>query len=171
MLDYQRKHGVENQCVTNTQFLYDQVKLFCTTCSITELKITATPVMCVSTYGGMVRVTMGHVVLVLSYPLCSFFPSASKEVLIDPSYTVFAQENKTYFHSVQTCVDYLNSAYPMLASPSKIEEIEETFALFVELASEINRGNLTVSSMTVYNAQAEYIDRIFTRKHLETIFV
>jgi hypothetical protein len=136
MLGYQQKNNIKNNCITNAQYLYDQIN------RTSPNKVKARAVFVVNEEKGIF--CRGH--LVLEYDDKSF---------IDPSYEYESLNNSKYF----TTIHDLNLHKSELDKSLKKEIISDHLR-FTKYAERINQGELVINDKKYYDDQHEYIHTI-----------
>jgi len=150
MRDFQEKNCIKKQCVTNTQYLYDCIRMN------TSSKVKAKPVIVVSIDDELHTFLCvgGHLVIVLD-----------DDTIIEPSYDIFSLKNKSYFDNIK---DFMNSFDNKSNCMNEELNKEFTFMLkksvghflnFIKLAERINNGELVICDKDFYNNQADYIEK------------
>lgn len=140
MRQYQKENGIEKQCITNTQYLYD----FIMTNSTSDVKVKAVLVIGEREEGVLCLVS-GHLVVILD-----------DELVIDPSYDVSSLKNRRYFDNVN---DFLKciSDVDRTKFPVDVKTIIESQLKFMKYAKKMNNGDCLVVDEDFYNKQADYI--------------
>jgi len=81
MREYQKKHKIKKQCVTNCQYFYDNFKA---NCPLNTIKVKA--VIGVSLNSDRTIIYEGHVVV-----------EVDEKFIFEPSYEVYSTDNIEYF--------------------------------------------------------------------------
>ena len=153
MLQFQKQRGVKNQCMTNTQFLYDclrhsgfvvKVKA-CLVLSIHNDVIEDENVYYSSNCGGdgSSITTIIHLVVDVNGSI------------LDPSYDVASLKDARYFDSIAS----YRAAVKLL--PIEHKHMKETISRFMEflnLARRMNAGELLIADKKHYNEQADFVE-------------
>ena len=144
MHDYQKKHGIVNKCITNTQYALD-----CFRANHPTIPVKACAVIMVSQVDDAVKIWGGHLVLVVG-----------KDTVIDPSYDTSSIPDSHYFTSIPLVLEML----PMLRDDKEL--LRKTIKAYVDFkgyADQMNAGALLTTDMNYYNAQADAVEAIFRR--------
>ena len=139
MLDFQSKNLIKNECMTNVQYLYDQIKMR------TNIKCIVKPVMVIRFDGDNINFCHGHFVIEIDGEI------------IDPSYDVSILKNKHYFYTIKDLID----SFDKNARTQFIEKCKHgfnQFLAFIKIANKMNKGIFNISNKVFYNSQADYID-------------
>ena len=145
MREYQAKHNVKGQCMTNAQYLFDIIKIN------TGVKITVKNVIAIG-YNPVNDQTVcigGHLVIV--------FDNDDEENVIDPSYEVFSLTDKRYYDNVR---DFMNDIKSKDRSNLK-DDIKECIGKFLRLdpiAERMNNGEFMIADKEYYNKQGDYVE-------------
>jgi hypothetical protein len=136
MNEYQKKYNIKEHCITNTQYLYDCIKL-------NFPKARTQAVLC-TVLNDKKEVTkiITHMVVMID------------DLIYDPSYEINSLQNVHYFDNVKSLV----SAVPNLPK-EKISNMITHFLEFIKFSCEINNGGLLISNNKIYHDQADYIER------------
>jgi len=145
MREFQEKNGIKKQCVTNTQYLYDCIKMNFNNANV---KAKALLVASLDIESGTFVITAGHLVVILD-----------DEIIIDASHDVFSLKNKTYFHNVNDLISNFHHK-DKLRTNFDIKELIHNHLHFMKLAEQINNGACIKSNKKFYNDQADYIDKL-----------
>jgi hypothetical protein len=142
MHQYQKNHNIENECMTNVQYLYDRIK----SSPIGRMPIKVMAVICVSSCQDKMLVISGH--LVLSY---------NNEIneIIDPSYEVYSFKNKEYYATIEDFMNNMPHIYSINA-----EYVIKRHIKFLDIAKKINEGKLMMLDYEYYNQQADYVESL-----------
>jgi hypothetical protein len=141
MLRYQKENKVKKQCVTNVQYLFDQLILH-------GVKCKAKPaIVCNKTH-----IIRGHVVIVLD-----------DGTIVDPSYEIAQLQDTQYIGNIKVFSSLLK--YDDSQSQSKEDFLKQTITDFLDfnkLAEDINKSqhckSFIITDKEHYNKQADYID-------------
>lgn len=145
MREFQEKNCIRKQCVTNTQYLYDCIKMN----TLSDVKVK--PVIVLSTDKETSTFTMisGHLVVVLL---------DDNETIIDPSYDVFILQNKSYFDNIKDLMDNCDNETRQF-----VKKGISDFINFITLAERINNGECVICDKEFYNRQADYIENQYSK--------
>lgn len=144
---YQKENNVENECVTNVQYLFDQLHSL-------GIKCKASPaiVMCEDA-----MINMGHVVIILD-----------DGSVIDPSYEIAKLQNIQYYDNIKTFINIFHKeCFEDEETKDVFKNIIKHFISFNNLANRINDSIQTGKTAVVcdnkhYHKQADYIDIHFS---------
>ena len=149
MREFQKNNGIKKQCVTNTQYLYDTIKMN----SINNVKAKAVFVLSCDNDTDTSVFVGGHLVVKLD-----------DETIIDPSYDIFCLKNKSYFDNIKDLMDMFNDNDKVkLKSDVDIKKLICDHIHFIKLAEQINNGQHTITEKKFYDNQADYIEKIYSR--------
>ena len=137
MREYQKKHKIKKQCVTNCQYFYDNFKA---NCPLNTIKVKA--VIGISLNDDRTIVYAGHVVV-----------EVDEEFIIEPSYEVYSMYNIEYFDNIKQLMNVF--AFP---NKNDMKDAIKEFICFTKLADTINNGELTITDKEHYNNQADYVE-------------
>ena len=137
MREYQKMHNIKKQCVTNCQYLYDNLKA---NFPLNDIKVKA--VIGISSKKDIDTTILyaGHVVVVVD-----------EEFIFEPSYEVYSIDNIEYFDNIKKFTNSVSN----LNNNSKKHVIKE-FIDFKKIADSINNGEALVEK-EYYNKQADYV--------------
>ena len=141
MREYQNQKNITNNCVTNTQYLYDCIK----TNSI-KTNVKACAVILISTNNNITTCVAGHLAILLD-----------NTIVIEPSYDVYKKINKFYCNNIKDFIELHSNGMEKIF----IKDVCTKFLHFVTLADSINKGKLIINDKTFYNEQADYIENLF----------
>ena len=137
MHEYQTIHDIKDQCIANTQYLYDVIK------HNTNLKVKAKAVFVVHD----VTICHGHLCLEVDGKI------------IDPSYQFCKLDGALYTPSFKVLRKVLVLKHG-LDLHSHLKPLLETHLKFKKYADDINNGGLLLCCKDYYDAQADYIEGI-----------
>ena len=138
MHTFQRERGVKDQCVTNTQFLYDTIKHN----HDVDVKATACIVISKDIKAKELKVII-HLVLTV------------KDQIIDPSYDVFSLEDKHYYFNIAS----FSKSVKDITLPFVFQKKNITIFLeFLDFAKKINKGQLIITDKQHYTDQADFVE-------------
>ena len=144
MHKFQQERGVENQCVTNVQFLYDTIKH---SPHATDIDVKARACLVLETSASLMRVVV-HLVISVD------------DATIDPSYDIASLKTKDYYFSLPAFLKEAVKRGINLPLDFK-KDIVEKFIVFLDLARRVNAGELLVTDKTHYNDQADFLQAEF----------
>jgi hypothetical protein len=147
MREYQQHNNIKKQCVTNTQYLYDTIKMNSTS------NVAAKAVIVFSSDDETNTTTFvgGHLVIVLD-----------NETYIDPSYDVFSLKNKSYFDNIKDLIGIFDDTN-QLATKIDVRQIIYQHLEFMNFAEQINNGECLITDKKFYNQQADYIEKLYSK--------
>jgi hypothetical protein len=140
MHEYQAKNNITNQCITNTQYLYD---------SILHSK-------------WLSKVTPKAVIVVYTIPekneiYCVVHMAVQMgDKLLEPSYEFGRLQNTNYFSNINNAIKALNSFRPGFSKEDATTLISK-FVKFVKFAEQIEAGKFLVDRK-YYDLQADYVE-------------
>jgi hypothetical protein len=134
MREYQKINGIQKQCVTNCQFLYDHIKINYNV----NVKVESVRVLSANNE----TLVAGHLVVIINDSL-----------IIEPSYDVFILQNSIYFATIKDLMNNLNDDSKQIFGKKSISN----FLDFKKIADRINNGGFVISDEIFYNNQADYI--------------
>lgn len=143
MLEFQRRNCIQAECMTNTQYLYNQIR----TKTNHHVKVKAVVVISVDEEKDTFMFIGGHLILIVNGQV------------IDPSYDVFSLETKSYFDNAK---DLLDSVDDKKAFLERFPDAIRNLLWFVQLEHRMNNGEFCISNREFYNAQADYVDKTKT---------
>ena len=136
MREYQKKHNIKKQCVTNCQYLYDTLKA---NYPLNNIKVKA--VLGISSNDDRTIIYEGHVVV-----------DVDEKFILEPSYEVYSTDNIEYFDNIK---QFMNK-YKI---PNKhMKHLIKDFIDFTKIADTINNGGLHITDNEYYNNQADYVE-------------
>lgn len=138
MYKFQKNKGIKDQCVTNTQFLYDCIKHSYKT----DVKPRACIVLSLPENKEELR-TIIHLVVGVN------------DTIIDPSYDIASLKPKKYYFDIKT---YMEAIKRINVSLDFKKKIIERFMVFLRLAKRIEAGELLVCDEKFYKEQADFIE-------------
>jgi len=147
MLKYQQINNIKNQCVANVQYLRDMFFMM-------GVSVVVKPTICIGTKNDGFMMNAGHLTIYLK-----------KDTLIDPSYEFQSIENKMYFHSLGEFLKYcktftieLNGKKMKLFEAPEFKDNMAIFVRFIEIAKDMNNGEMRIASKKYYNELADYVE-------------
>lgn len=146
MREYQKKHDIKDQCLTNTQFAYDCWKHN----GVPSVKAKAVIALGENDEGDLVLV-MGHAILSVD------------GLYFEPSYQVFSLKNVAYYDSIKDLKDSVSNA---ILKRYDLRQILKHHISFVKLAEGINNGELLICDKKYYDDQADYVEDFFKAKKI-----
>lgn len=146
MREYQKENNIKNQCVTNTQYLYDIIKMN----SISNVKTKAVYVFSGNYEEDTAIFVGGHLVVELD-----------DETIIEPSYDIFSLKNKSYFDNIKDLLNIFDNKVE-LKTKININKLIYDNIQFMKISEQINNGELLISDKEHYNKQADYIEKIYS---------
>jgi hypothetical protein len=147
MLEYQKAKGVVEQCMTNTQYLYDCIKQ---NLPDEAHKFRAEP--CI-----VVAVANDEQTSVHTY---NHFVIKCEGRVIDASYEVYSQKVKTYCYTI---AEFKKTTEGLEMSQEYMKWVISHHIEFIRLAKRMNDGELLVCDKEFYDAQADYIEATLSR--------
>jgi hypothetical protein len=136
MREYQKKHNIKKQCVTNCQYFYDNLKA---NYPLNNIKVKA--VIGISLNDDRTIIYRGHVVV-----------EVDEKFILEPSYEVYSTDNIEYFDNIK---QFMNK-YKIPKNDMK--DVIKDFVSFTKLADAINNEELTITDTEYYNNQADYVE-------------
>ena len=147
MREFQEKNYIKNQCITNTQYLYDCIKQN----SIINVKVKAIFAFSRDDETDTTIFVGGHLVVVLD-----------DDTIIDPSYDIFCLKNILYFVNIKELMDIFDDK-DYLKTKVDIKKIVLDHITFMKYADQINNGECIVTDKKFYNDQADYIETLYSK--------
>ena len=147
MREFQKENNIKGHCITNTQYLYDFIKM---NINNANAKAKAVLVISVDIELDTCFTTSGHLVVVLD-----------DELIIDPSYDVYSLKNKTYFHNIKDLMSFVKDN-DKFKSKVDIKQLIDHHIHFTKLAETINNGECLITEKKFYNNQADYIEKLYS---------
>jgi len=150
---FQKENNIKQQCITNTQYLYD-----CLTHSNIKFKIEVIPVFVVSRKDKEeLRIFNGHLVVKL------------EDEILEASNDIYTLKNKEYILTIKDYINFskYNKSEKYISGDNMKDEYNEnecikksitTFLEFVKYADKINNGGLLYCDKEYYNNLADYIE-------------
>ena len=110
MREFQKQNNIKKQCITNTQYLYDNI-------TMNSVNVKAKPVFVFShdDEEGTATFVGGHLLVILD-----------DGTMIEPSYDIFCLKNKSYFDNIKDLMDVFDNKDDL---KSKIDMIEKNFTI------------------------------------------
>ena len=137
MREYQKKHNIKKQCVTNCQYFYDNFKA---NYPLNNIKVKA--VIGISLNDDRTIIYRGHVVV-----------EVDEKFILEPSYEVYSTDNIEYFDNIK---QFMNTyKFP---NKNDMKHLIKDFVSFTKLADAINNEELTITDTEYYNNQADYVE-------------
>ena len=136
MREYQKKHKIKKECVTNCQYFYDNFKA---NCPLNTIKVKA--VIGISLNSDRTIIYEGHVVV-----------EVDEKFIFEPSYEVYSTDNIEYFDNIK---QFMNK-YKIPKNDMK--DVIKEFIDFTKLADTINNGKYIVMNKEYYDNQADYVE-------------
>ena len=147
MREYQKENNIKKQCVTNSQYLYDTIKIN----SNNNVKTKAVFVFSNNNEEDTAIFVGGHIVVVLD-----------DETIIEPSYDIFCLKNKSYFDNIKDLVNMFDDKVG-LKSKIDIKKLVCDHIQFMKISEQINNGELIITEKEHYNKQADYIEKLYSK--------
>ena len=139
---YQKKNNIKGQCVTNSQYLYDNIKQ-----NYPEKKIIAKPVIVIC--NNDIENYSASIIHMVIY-------DEETKTIYEPSYELDILPNTYYFdsiHSLKKSVDNITKEDMLYVIPR--------FLNFITLAESINNGDLVITNKEFYDKQADFIEKTY----------
>jgi len=146
MREFQKKNNIKNKCASNTQYLYDTIKMN----SDSNVKIKAVFVFSNDTETDTAIFVGGHLVVILG-----------EETMIDPSYDIFCLKNKSYFDNIKDLMDMVDNKNK-LKTKIDIKKLISDHIDFIKVAEQINNSEHIITEK-FYNEQADYIEKLYSK--------
>jgi len=132
MLDFQKKNNIKDQCVTNSQVLYDMMK------ENTNLNVKVIPVIVDSYANGYYEICCGHLVVVID-----------EVEILESSYDILLMPERNYYKSIKEYLDKNNTNY-IYKNKENLKELVEEFIDFTKIAEQMNKGKGFVNKKYFY---------------------
>jgi len=136
MRKYQKINKVEDQCITNCQYLYDCFKF-----NNFDVNFSVRPIYVVSIDQDTLTLMGGHVVVM------------TRDALLESSYDVHTMKNKKYYHNISDVLRVYK-----IHDKSILKKAIKDHIKFQKIADEINSGVMLIVSKEHYNKQADYVE-------------
>ena len=149
MREFQKKNCITKQCVTNTQFLYDCIKMNTRSSNVKVKAVLGFSNDDATSTGVFVG---GHLVLILD----------DNETVIDPSYDIFRLKNISYYDNVKDLIDIFKDKTE-LKKRFDLKTLFSEHIQFMKLAEQINNGEFIITDKQFYDNQADYIEKLYSK--------
>ena len=148
MMEFQKENNIKKECVTNTQYLYDIIKMN----SSNNVKAKAVLVFAhyIDENGIPTWISIGgHLVVQID----------DNKTVFDPSYDIFCLENKSYFDNIKDFMDFVT----IYGNKNfiNIKKLILEHIQFIKIANRINNGEFRCHDIQFYNNQADYIENLY----------
>jgi hypothetical protein len=147
MREYQKENNITKQCITNSQYLYDIIKMN----SSNNVKTKAVFVFSDKNEEDACIFISGHLVVVLD-----------DDTMIDPSYDIFCLKNTSYFDNIKDLMNIFDDKV-LVKTKVDIKKIIRDHIHFMKIAEQINNGDCVITEKEHYNRQADYIEKIYSK--------
>ena len=147
MREYQKENNITKQCITNSQYLYDIIKMN----SSNNVKTKAVFVFSDKNEEDACIFISGHLVVVLD-----------DDTMIDPSYDIFCLKNTSYFDNIKDLMNIFDDKV-LVKTKFDIKKIIRDHIHFMKIAEQINNGDCVITEKEHYNRQADYIEKIYSK--------
>lgn len=140
MREYQKINNIKRRCITNAQFLYDNMTRISTKNDIQTRSVIVVGLSNEDTY----VILGGHIVVVLDGDV------------IEPSYDIYSINDVCYYDNVK---DFMEDC-SLVIEKDLIKKTIQNFLEFQKYEKRINSGGFLVSGddLIYYNEQADYIE-------------
>jgi len=145
MRNYQQSCNIEKQCLANTQYLYDTIRMNFNI----DVKAKAVMVYSFDSELNQTKIMIGHLVVCIE-----------DSFIIDPSFDVFNLKNVKYFDNINTFINSYN-----IKNNYDAKQIIEEHLSFLKLAIRMNRNEIIISDKKYYDDMADFI----VKKHKTNI--
>jgi len=139
MRNYQQTFKTKKQCLANTQYLYDTIRMNY------NIDVNAQAVM-VYSYDPVLnqtKIIIGHMVV-----------NIGDNCIIDPSYEVSKLKNVKYFDKVNTFINSYD-----IKTNYDVKKIIKEHLVFRDFATRINKGEIVISNKGYYDNIADFIEK------------
>ena len=136
MWAYQKERGIRDQCMTNSQYIYDCLRFS----GVSSARVCATLV--IHPEGEELRVITHLVVRV-------------NDAIVDASYDIASLKGKKYCFTVAEALEALKG---VSVSPEFKKANIKNFVWFLDLARRMNAGEILVADGAHYNQQADFLE-------------
>jgi len=136
MREYQEMNNIKEMCMTNTQTLYDIIKV-----SFPEVDVKAKAVICCNEMEDYVIRQTIHLMII------------ADGIYYEPSYELYAFK-PMYFSSIKNLLD---GFVPNDLIKDNLKNTLPTFLRFVEHEKNINNGDFLITDKEYYNNQLDYL--------------
>jgi len=150
MREFQKNNCIERQCMSNSQYLYDCIKV-----NYKNINVRVKAVFAFSSNSETETCVFvgGHLVVVLD-----------NVNVIDPSYDIFSLKDISYFDNIKDLIDMFGDNKYKLNTKIDLKKIIADHIHFKKIADRINNGEFLVSNTLFYNQQADYIENLYLKK-------
>lgn len=135
MWAYQKEKGIKNQCMTNSQFVYDCLQYS----GVSEARVSAALVL---HQEGEAFKVINHLVVRVN------------DAIVDASYDVASLRGKKYCFTVAECLDTLKD---FDLPPAFKKKTIELFVEFLDISKRMNAGEILVANRVFYTEQADFV--------------
>jgi hypothetical protein len=149
MREFQKKNCIKKQCISNSQYLYDCIKI--NYCNI-NVKVKAVLALSINSETETFVFVGGHLVIVLD-----------NDSVIDPSYDIFCLKDISYFDNIKDLMDMFGNDKNKLNTKIDLKKIIYNHIHFKKIADRMNNGECLVSEKAFYNEQADYIEKLYLK--------
>ena len=143
MYNYQKKHNITKQCITNSIYLRD-------TLLANDIPSKVKPAIAVWT-------TENNELMVCVHMFVQY-----KNNMLDPSFEVFEQDAE-YYDKINTVLDMIKGI-DIDKNGINIKDVIATYLKFIKIAERINNGECLIGDKKYYHSQADYVEQYFKRK-------
>lgn len=145
MHDFQKLKDIKNQCITNSQFIYDTVKKS----GFDSAKVTPSIVLHESLLNdGTIELHINTHILVLL-----------NDTIIESSYDVASLKNKKYYFTYAEMCNGIKLYKHVQLKEIKIKEmILEQFLAYLNISKRMNSGEILVADKEYYHEQADFLE-------------
>jgi hypothetical protein len=144
MREFQKINNIKNQCMTNTQTLYDILK----NNNLCYFNAKAKAVFAISNNKETNTVNIIHHIVIIV-----------NNIIIDPSYDVYSLINIDYYDNIKDFTSLFENPQKQLLN---LKEYLTKFIHFTKIAIDINNGELRIANKDFYNKQADYIEKLYS---------
>ena len=143
MLDYQKEHSITSRCMTNTQYLIDQIRHNCP-----DIPVKVAPVIVAGGMGDTLQCVVHLVVLI------------NDTDILDPSYETYSLNNKEYYGSYK--VFYETLKHLELEKGKEFSKyILNSYLRLSKVADRINKKEFCICNKEYYTSQADYVQSVY----------
>ena len=148
MREFQRQNGIKNNCVMNSQFLYNIMKRK----RINDVKVKAVMVISCNEETNSFTFVGGHLIVLLG-----------KDTIIDPSYDIFSLKNKCYCLDVKEMMENCGEIMQKCnEAKGTVKTSISLFLMMLKIEEKINKGDFgeLLMNIEINKKQAEYIGKL-----------
>jgi hypothetical protein len=165
MHKYQKDNNIKNECIANTQYLYDSLKS-----SFPDIQAKARAVIAFRHVEKELGVIDGKMnVHFDDYFIIHMCVDIGNDKLVDPSQDINDLPNVTYIG--YDIVNFMKKVRSWGHDEEQIKKIIKQYVEFIKYAERINDGEMLYANKKYYNEQADYVESNFYAQSSGRAFV